>query len=644
VTEPVDQLFLDFQTVLAGRYSLERELGRGGMGVVYLAREVALDRLVAIKLLPPKPAADPALRERFQREARTAARLSQPNIVPIHVVDEAGGFVWFVMAFIEGETLGERVRARGALSAAETARILREIAWALAYAHGQGVIHRDLKPDNILIERATGRAVLTDFGIARRLETSGLTAGGELIGTPEFMSPEQVEGAALDGRSDLYSLGIVGFYCLSGRLPFEAGSLPALLVQQATEAAPALGQLAGTAPRELTQAVMRCLEKEPADRFPDAKAFADALSIALETRRETPATIRVFVNNSLELKAGGCLYTFAVFSSMSVVLRLIPAAPAMLGYLFLTLVGVPFAAHIWRSRRLQRAGYDLDDVLLGVRTEMERKREELVVSVGHRKPMRERVLRLLGWSLAGLGLLVSLSGSWLGTGLLGFGGGVAMLTGLVTLYVAQSRRDVIGERRLRYFGGRLGRWIFKLAGLGLGPRAGVAAGSHRPTELAIAFAAEDLYDELPKEVRSAIAGVPETIQRLEQHARAIRSRIEALEQSLLDAGRHAPPGSQAQRDALLADLTASRDAARTRLSETVAALESIRLDLLRLRAGAGNLGRVTADLQLANEVSASVDRLLAGQEEIERSLRGQEEKDVVERMTPRRDAEPPQQE
>ena len=644
MTEPVDQLFLDFQTVLAGRYSLERELGRGGMGVVYLAREVALDRLVAIKLLPPKLAADPALRERFQREARTAARLSQPNIVPIHVVDEAGGFVWFVMAFIEGETLGERVRARGALTAAETARILREIAWALAYAHAQGVIHRDLKPDNILIERATGRAVLTDFGIARRLETSGLTAGGELIGTPEFMSPEQVEGAARDGRSDRYSLGLVGFYCRSGRLPFEAGSLPALLVKQATEAAPALGQLAGTAPRELTQSVMRCLEKEPADRFPDAKAFADALSIALETRRETPATIRVFVNNSLELKAGGCLYTFAVFSSMSVVLRFIPTAPAMLGYLLLTLVGVPFAAHIWRSRRLQRAGYDLDDVLLGVRTEMERKREELVVSVGHRKPMRERMLRLLGWSLAGLGLLVSLSGSWLGTGLLGFGGGVAMLTGLVTLYVAQSRRDVIGERRLRYFGGRLGRWIFKLAGLGLGPRAGVAAGSHRPTELAIAFAAEDLYDELPKEVRTAIAGVPETIQRLEQHARAIRSRIEALEQSLLDAGRHAPPGAQVQRDALLADLIASRDAARTRLSETVAALESIRLDLLRLRAGAGNLGRVTADLQLANEVSASVDRLLAGQEEIERSLRGQEEKDVVERMTPRRDAEPPQQE
>ena len=192
------------------------------MGVVYLAREVSLDRSVAIKLLPPTLAAQPELRERFLREARTAAQLSQPNIVPIHTVDEVGPFVFFVMAFIDGETLGERVRAQGPLPAQEMARILREIASALAYAHGQGVIHRDLKPDNIILERATGRAVLTDFGIARRLETTGLTAGGELIGTPEYMSPEQATGGALDGRTDLYSLGVVGFYALSGRLPFES--------------------------------------------------------------------------------------------------------------------------------------------------------------------------------------------------------------------------------------------------------------------------------------------------------------------------------------------------------------------------------------------------------------------------------------
>src|ERR1051325_4482474 len=163
----VDALFVSFQQALLGRYSLERELGRGGMGVVYLAREVRLDRRIAIKLLPPELAAVPALRDRFMREARTAAGLSHPYIVPIHAVDETGGFAYYVMAYVNGETLLDRVKQHGPMKPGDVTGIMREVAWALAYAHAQGVVHRDIKPANIMIESGTERAMVMDFGIAR---------------------------------------------------------------------------------------------------------------------------------------------------------------------------------------------------------------------------------------------------------------------------------------------------------------------------------------------------------------------------------------------------------------------------------------------------------------------------------------------
>src|ERR687889_2292202 len=167
MTTAMSEEFLALQSALAGEYSLQRELGRGGMGIVYLARDVQLDRDVAIKVLPSHLARTAESRERFVREARTAAGLSHPHIVPIHRVGEAAGFVFFVMSYVEGETLGERLRTRGPLPPAEAARVLREVAWALAYAHGRGVVHRDVKPDNILLEEGTGRALVTDFGIAQ---------------------------------------------------------------------------------------------------------------------------------------------------------------------------------------------------------------------------------------------------------------------------------------------------------------------------------------------------------------------------------------------------------------------------------------------------------------------------------------------
>src|SRR5881409_4320553 len=331
-----DRLFLDFQAAIAGRYSLERELGRGGMGIVYLAREVRLDRPVAIKLLPPSKATDPKLRERFLREARTAAKLSHPNVIPIHAVEEIGEFVFFAMAYVEGETLTERVRRRGPLPPSEGARVLRDVAWALAYAHGQGVIHRDVKPDNILLEQATGRVLVADFGIASVVAGAGALSTGEVIGTPEFMSPEQALGEAVDARSDLYSLGIVGYFAFSGALPFEAQRATDVLAKQVTEPAPPLASVAVGVPRRLAQAIDRCLAKDPAERPEGPSALADQLSHALEQRRELPVALRAFVKHESRLDGGGVLvYPFVLLIASGFAGNWFGSATAA----FVTLVG-----------------------------------------------------------------------------------------------------------------------------------------------------------------------------------------------------------------------------------------------------------------------------------------------------------------
>src|SRR6185503_7246147 len=258
----VDPLFLSLQEALAGHYALERELGRGGMAIVYLARDVRLDRPVAIKLLPPHLAAHDKLRDRFIREARTAARLSHPHIVPIHAVEEVRGYVFYVMSYVDGETLAERVANRGPLPPRETSRVLQEVAGALAAAHAEGVVHRDVKPANILLERATGRAMVTDFGIARAADGAE-TAVGELLGTPEYMSPEQAAGEAVDARSDVYSLGVVAYYVVSGQLPFPAPTIQAVLAKQLTQVPPPVASLTPGLPRSLANAIDTCLIKDP---------------------------------------------------------------------------------------------------------------------------------------------------------------------------------------------------------------------------------------------------------------------------------------------------------------------------------------------------------------------------------------------
>lgn len=215
------------------------------MGTVYLARDVRLDRPVAIKSLHAELAARPDARRRFIAEARTAARLSHPHIVPIIAVEERDDLVFFVMALVDGETLGERIRRRGAMAPEDAERMLRETAWALGYAHAHGVIHRDLTLENILLERGSGRALLADFGLAGERD---VVESGPVLGTPGYLAPELIRGEPADPRSDLYALGVVGFTALTGHAPFEAATASQLLAKHLVQPAPPLAPLA-QAPR-----------------------------------------------------------------------------------------------------------------------------------------------------------------------------------------------------------------------------------------------------------------------------------------------------------------------------------------------------------------------------------------------------------
>ena len=265
---------------LGDQYAIEGEIGRGGMSVVYRARDIRLNRTVAIKVLPPELAYDPGVRMRFTREAQTSAQLAHAHIIPIYDVGERAGIAYFVMALVTGGNLATLLANEPRPPIDEVRRILREIADALDYAHVRGVIHRDIKPDNILLDRDSGRAVVTDFGIARAMESgTRLTATGVAVGTPTYMSPEQAVGEReVDGRSDIYSLGVVGYQMLTGRLPFTAGNSMALLLKHVSERPPAIADLRPDAPRGLREAIERALMKSPDDRWPSAATLREALA------------------------------------------------------------------------------------------------------------------------------------------------------------------------------------------------------------------------------------------------------------------------------------------------------------------------------------------------------------------------------
>jgi predicted Ser/Thr protein kinase len=614
----VDPLFLAFQGALTGRYSIDRELGRGGMGIVYLAREVHLDRLVAIKLLPPERGREPAFKERFLREARLAAKLSHPNIIPIHSVEALGEFVFYVMAFVDGETLAQRVRSRGPLPSSEGARVLREVAWALAYAHGQGLIHRDVKPDNILLESSTNRVLVADFGIA--------AAAGDALdisGTPEFMSPEQALGKPLDARSDLYGLGATAFFAFSGRFPFEGKNATEILARQVTEAPPSLASLGLTVPRKVASLIDGCLSKDPVQRPASAQVFGEQLGMAIAQRREMPAALRAFVKRYGRLDGSGTLVTALLILPLSVGVSAWFGTAAGFATFFLGATVMPFSYMVLSARRLLSQGFAHSDLAPAFNAEIEKASEELNLESSRKGSLLEHGLiafnktagALFGLSVA-LNVFRSVIGSfsfyhstrWLpGAMFMSLG---VLTVGLVSYLAVRQRFADDTDFWAKLWNSPPGRSAFAVAKKFMKTTPRQAALTHRATELSLGMAAEELYESLPRETRKALGDIPALVTRLQRDAQALRKQHDALQDALGET--RDVSGSDEY-----SELVALRAETQAKLTEAIGALETIRLNLLRLHAGSGTIEGVTTHLGIAAEVSEQVERLIAAHQDIE---------------------------
>ena len=272
---------------LGGEYEIIDELGRGGMAVVYRAMDLNLDREVAIKVLPLSMAYDDEFIQRFQREAKTAAKLEHPNIIPIHRVGKSGRIIYFVMKFLRGRSVADILDERGPIPPAEIRQILTEAGSALGYAHANGVVHRDIKPDNILFDK-NGRAIVMDFGIAKAAAGTRLTHTGMAIGTPYYMSPEQARAQELDGRSDIYSLGVVAYQCLCGKVPFEGDDSFAVGIKHISEEIP-VPPLETDEQKDLFKIVQKMLAKEPEERYQSVDELLTAIGASTEAGMPTIA-------------------------------------------------------------------------------------------------------------------------------------------------------------------------------------------------------------------------------------------------------------------------------------------------------------------------------------------------------------------
>lgn len=447
------------------------------MGAVFLATDLTLDREVAIKVLPPDLAINATLRERFVREARLAASLSHPNIVHVHAVLEQGELLAIVMQYVDGETLSDRVERSGPYDAADTARLLQDTAWALGYAHARGIVHRDVKPDNLLIERGTGRPMILDFGIARTEAAKGLTEVGLSIGTPHYMSPEQAAAEEVDGRSDLYSLGCVGFFAATGQTPFIADSAHRLLMLHLTQPAPEVTDLRPEFPKPLSEVIGRALKKGREERFDSGEAMAEAIAALQLRSREIAPLLRLFQQQTAQ--SIQAIFTVSVF--FLAFWQFSGKASTLLGSVVFVLVVTILLTIAYqtldRVRFAVRQGFtaaDVETAFDSIRDELDRAREQLLADpVERRRLTLRKRFAIFGGAFTGaqIPLIPKLVYSELDGRRVFHPWGAALLLVItivmgvsIALWAARPVRVTLGQRLAgRLWSSAFGRALFKRA-------------------------------------------------------------------------------------------------------------------------------------------------------------------------------------
>jgi eukaryotic-like serine/threonine-protein kinase len=639
----MDAEFISLQRALVDRYSLEREIGRGGMGTVYLARDLALERPVAIKALRAFAGKDES-RERFLREARTVAKLQHPNIVPVYSVEQVDEWIIIVMAYIDGGTLGERVREHSVLPPQETARIIRDVALALAYAHRRGVVHRDVKPENVLLDRESGRAMVADFGIAHVASGAAITGPGLLLGTPNYMSPEQASGSSLDGRSDIYSLGVVMFHCLTGRLPFKGADSRAVLAQHLTQPAPAVSSLARGIPADLARVVARCLAKDAAARFQTGEDIAAELDSGQARRSEMPIALERWIDIPGELTLGQAvgapLLLVGIWFALDFFLNPLFGGKAPLVFnpdiaLGLGLVA-PVPIYLFRRmhflRRVLVSGYGIRDMREALRSWQNngwnsRLRDGRWFDI----PLRTTLLGMTTGLIAIVMFIMSRSNpnplTWddhtfficLGVFTMG-----ALGEGIYQL--ARKGRRLGEDVRRAFWNSRVGDWISRIAGVGLRGRQATPEFANRGTELALGSAAMVLYGALPTELRERFAELPRAIHWLEAIAQQQRARLEVFDRAgaveEIATSVDDDDELRQRQESIVQEVQSARDRAGKLRRDAVAALQLFRLDLLRLHAQHDDLGSITADLEQALDLSRRLQYATDAKEQVDRIAEG----------------------